>query len=104
MRQIWETDFQDATVELGQLTQIQTQTQIDDPEYCPSLKEESSEFSSSSDFEESVIATPSSILSPSIATKKSRISESIVGNKLKNNKHTVYQGKLLCYYHILLYL
>jgi hypothetical protein len=92
-----EEDFHDATVALGQFTQTQTQTQIDDsqdPEYRPSLEEE---LSSSSDSEESVIAIPSSILCPSIATKKSRISGSIVGNKSKNNKHSVNQGKFISF-------
>ena len=95
-----EEDFHDATVALGQFTQTQTQTQLDDsqdPEYRPSLEEE---LASSSDSEESVMATPSSILSPSIATKKSRVSESIAGNKSKNNKHTVNQGKF-DFFHLL---
>jgi len=61
-----------------------------DLEYSPSLEDD---MSSSSDSEVFVIATLSSILSPSIATKKSRVSESIAGNKPKNKKHTVNQGK-----------
>ena len=97
-----DEDFHDATVALGQFTQ--TQTQIDDsqdPEYRPSLEEE---LSSSSDSEESVMATPSSILSPSIATKKSRVTESIAGNKSKNNKHTVNQGKFHFFHYYLLFI
>jgi len=79
-----EEDFHDATVALWA---IQTQTQLDDsqdPEYRPSLEEE---LSSSSDSEESVMATPSSILSPCIATKKSRLS-----NPLQPVSHEMTQG------------
>ena len=50
------------------------------------------------------MATPSSILSPSIATKKCRVTESIAGNKSKNNKHTVNQGKFHFFHYYLLFI
>ena len=67
-----EEDFQDTTVALGQLTQIQTQIQMDDsqdPEYRPSLEEE---LSSSSNSEESVIAPLHQVFYPQVSRRRNQ--------------------------------